>query len=80
MIAADETIGLSIGSRTYGNAYRVWVNRPGEGSGHYDHPVVRSSGYLGMTARDAYDRLTTATATIHDVMYVADRYPREVTS
>lgn len=77
MIAGDESIGLTIGSKTYGNAYRIHLNMPGS-TGHYAPPVGTGSGYLGMTARDAYDMLTATTRAIHDVAYAIDRHPRAV--
>jgi hypothetical protein len=57
---------LQIGSRTYGNAYRVMFI--GEG-GDLSAAPGTSNGYLGMTAREAYDALWTMTRTITDVLY-----------
>ena len=60
---------LNIGSKTYGNAYRLaWI--PTGETGHYNPPI--GGDFLGMTARDAYDRLTERTRTIQDVFWRLD--------
>ncbi len=62
-IKYDGRLVLSIGSKYYGNAYRL--NRIPEGeTGHWNPPV--GGDFLGMTAREAYDRLTERTRTIYD--------------
>lgn len=63
-ISYDGRLALDIGSKTYGNAYRL--NRIPSGSSAHHRPPVGDS-YLGMTARDAYDNLTTRTAVLYDV-------------
>lgn len=62
-LGAEETIHLSIGSATNGNSYGLYVRRP-DSSGHFNPPV--GGAFLGMTARDAYTRLTERTRAIHD--------------
>lgn len=76
MIAPSDRLGLAHGSKTYGQAFRVYIVHEGC-SGHSETPVVRSSGFLGMTAREAYERLIEATAGIYDVMYHVDRFERQ---
>ena len=51
----DEWV-LQTGSRTYGNAYRIFrVDLPG--TGLRDLGFTAGTGYLGMTAREAWDTL-----------------------
>lgn len=75
MIAPSDRLALAIGSKTYGNAYRVNVLHA-DSSAHYEHPVLSSSGFLGMTAREAYERLTDCTWGIYRTAETLDRYPR----
>jgi hypothetical protein len=76
MLSPQDELHLDIGSKTYGNAYRIWVKKPGE-SGHYESPVIGSSGFLGMTAREAWDRLTMVTGVIYSSMDMVDRFERQ---
>lgn len=79
-IKYEGELRMDHGSKTYGNAYRIYrTNVPipageaGEGrwadvrisSAHYNPPV--GSDFLGMTAREAYDNLTTRTSVLWDV-------------
>lgn len=62
---------LEVGSKTYGRAYRLWLKHtdyPAH-SGHYA-PVVRD--FLGMTAREAFDTMSTLRDAFHAVAYVRD--------
>lgn len=60
----DGRLVLDHGSKTYGRAYRLNRIPTGE-TGHWQPPI--GSDYLGMTAREAYDNLTTRTRAIHDM-------------
>lgn len=64
--ALRAPLQLQIGSGTTGIAYRVMFI--GEGGGLSAAPGT-SNGYLGMTAREAYDTLWTMARTISDVRY-----------
>jgi hypothetical protein len=75
-ITYDGRIGLQIGSRANGIAFRLYRTgypvRDLDGSerlttGHANPPV--GSDYLGMTKREAYEALVTRTAVIADVSY-----------
>jgi hypothetical protein len=57
---------LQIGSKVNGVAYRMMFIV--EGGGLSEAPGT-SNGYLGMTAREAYDALHAITRTIEDVLY-----------
>lgn len=60
----DGQFVLEEGSKTYGRAYRLYRVPEGQ-SGHYNPPV--GGDYLGMTAREAYENLTTRTSVLWDV-------------
>lgn len=63
-ITYDGTIGLQVGSKTYGIGWRVYRVPTGE-TGHWDPPI--GSDFLGMTAREAYETLTNRTRVMHDM-------------
>lgn len=63
-IGYDGTIGLSVGSPTYGIAWRIYLIPTGQ-SYHANPPI--GSDYLGSTAREAHASLTARTRTIHDM-------------
>lgn len=75
-ITYDGRLVLDEGSKTYGRAYRLNRIATGE-SGHRAPPI--GSDYLGMTAREAYETLTTRTRAVHDVAAALD-LPRYETS
>ena len=58
-------IHLEHGSKVNGRAYRIAVVDPDHG-GHNRPPI--GDDYLGMTAREAYDRLCERTRAIYDTM------------
>lgn len=62
---------LQIGSKTSGIAYRVMFIA--NDSGGLSAAPGTSNGYLGMTAREAYDTLWTMTRTLTDVQYERER-------
>lgn len=55
---------LDEGSKTYGRAWRLHHVPAGQ-SGHHNVPGHTGSGYLGMTAREAYEAL-------HNLLYGMD--------
>lgn len=68
-------VGLDHGSKTYGRAFRVYLTgiraEDGtypNGSGHGHPPAGRD--FLGMTKREAYDRLADRAAVLEDVAHV----------
>ena len=65
-ITYDGVLVLTHGSKTYGIAYRLNRIPMGE-TGHWRPPV--GPDFLGMTAREAYDNLTTRNAVLFDVAY-----------
>lgn len=60
----ERELHLQIGSKTYGNAYRLMF--VSHGGGLSPAPGT-GDGYLGMTARDAYETLWTIIRTMRDV-------------
>lgn len=64
--ALDGTLVLQLGSNVNGVAYRLTYQDGGQS------PLGISSGFLGMTAREAYDRLTIMTAVLGDLKYRND--------
>lgn len=70
LVTPGRRLVLSIGSKTYGNAYRVnevWQDRE-RGTGHYA-PAI-GSDYLGMTAREAHETLCERIRLVHDIVRV----------
>lgn len=65
-IQPGDRVHLSIGSKTYGRAYRVHLIPNGQ-NGHHNPPI--GPDYLGMTAPDAYDTLGTICRTAEDVAW-----------
>lgn len=77
-VSAAETLGirpphghhieLRLGSKTFGNAYRlVWVS---DSSGGYSAASgITDSGFLGWTAREAYTKLWSVTDAFYAVAY-----------
>lgn len=70
-------VGLDHGSKTYGNAFRVYLtgNRADDGSypngsGHSRPPA--GDDFLGMTKREAYGRLRERAAVLEDVAYAQE--------
>jgi hypothetical protein len=81
-ISYDGIIVLDQGSKTYGRAWRVyrtmWMGEDGKFcTGHANPPI--GSDYIGATAREAYENLTTRTRTMHD-MAQALSLPRHETA
>ena len=66
-ITYDGRLVIDHGSKTYGRAYRLYHIASGE-TGHRNPPV--GGDYLGMTAREAYDNLTTRNSVLFDVAYL----------
>ena len=81
MVPEGFHIGLDIGSKTYGRAYRLYVsgdmvrvkgdsgvyrNTYPNGSGHHRPPV--GCDFVGMTAREAYDTITDRCSVLWAVM------------
>jgi len=78
MVPEGFHIGLDIGSKTYGRAYRLYVsgdmvtdpvtgrNTYPNGSGHHGAPV--GGDFVGMTAREAYDTITNRCSALWDVI------------
>lgn len=66
-------VQLQIGSQTNGIAYRAMFIA--NESGGLTAAPGTSNGYLGMTAREAYDTLWTITRTLQDVAYHRDQSP-----
>lgn len=62
IVPADATMHLQAGSPTYGRAWRLHYSPAGE-TGHYS-PSVTSCGYLGWTAREAWETLATIRRTL----------------
>jgi hypothetical protein len=77
MIDAGDRIDLDIGSKLYGRAFRLWLIKANQGSGQRESPVIGTGGFLGMTAREAFDRLTFATGVIYRTTDMLDRFPRQ---
>jgi len=75
-IPAGGRVGLDVGSPTYGRAWRLHVIPEGQ-TGHHAPPI--GPDYLGWTAREAHDNLTTRTRTMHD-MAQALSLPRHETT
>lgn len=68
--AEGGRLGMNIGSKTYGIAYRLFVTdyRLPDGTtctGHARPPV--GPEYLGMTAREAFETLATMASTAEDI-------------
>ena len=57
-------VGMDVGSATYGRGWRVYVVPAGE-TGHHTPRI--GGDYLGWSAREAYESLTTRTRTMHDM-------------
>ena len=78
LIPEGYRVGLDHGSKTYGRAFRVYLqgspvhNEDGgydwpNGSGHHNPPA--GGDFLGMTKREAYDRLADRARVLEDVAY-----------
>lgn len=64
VLTADD-MALQFGSKTYGNAFRVFYVNP-DGGGHCSLDSVRD--YLGMTKREAWDTLDALCAGMYAVL------------
>ncbi len=68
---------LQIGSKTYGNAYRLFNRNPESGGLYNVHGI---NDYLGMTASEAYGKLCAMTDAWYAVLAAADiRYSNGTT-
>lgn len=65
----DGKLVLSIGSKTYGRAYRINLVPPGE-SGHY-RPGI-GDDFLGMTTREAWETLADRRRIVADVVQILE--------
>lgn len=65
---------LQIGSKTYGQAYRMSVREPGTGA-LCRTPWDRGYGYLGMTAGEACETLWTIRAVLYAVLDLRKEKP-----
>jgi len=68
LLAQSEWLGLDIGSKTYGRAYRLYVRRL-EDSAHHADPIGLGAGFIGMTSGEAYQALLLITRTLAAVRY-----------
>ena len=62
----EGELRLYRGSKTYGRAYRLYFEDGASAIG-------TSTGYLGMTKREAYETLTTIIKTLDDIHYIQTR-------
>jgi hypothetical protein len=75
-VVEAERWRIDIGSKTYGRAYRLWLKSSDPSrTGHYS-PAVRD--YLGMTAREAHQTMSTLRDAFHAVTDAAKYGPRDV--
>lgn len=67
-------IELQRGSKTYGNAYRLYFIGDADGNGTGTTGVYGTeNGYLGMTKREAYDTLYIIVRAMGDLLYFQEQ-------
>jgi len=69
MLKSGDRLVLDHGSKVNGHAYRLFVIRAG-GTGRSNF-VGRNNGFLGWTARDAYNVLDSISETLYGLIQLA---------
>jgi hypothetical protein len=63
LIKSDEELRIDLGSKYYGQAFRLWVKAP-DSTGHNTPPFGR---FLGMTKPETMEALNLISETLHVV-------------
>ena len=71
LIPEGSTTVVEFGSKTYGQAFRLFLQEAGS-TAHHRHPATTASnGFLGMTKREAFNTLHTMNGVLWAVRHAA---------